>query len=68
MERKKDGSPAGEGQGSDVEPSPAPKMRHEVAEGSPILVEESSGIAAAEATGKTWTDNEEDPEETAGSG
>lgn len=42
-------------------------MRHRVPASS-ILVEEESGIAAAEAAGKIRTDNDEDPEETAGSG
>ena len=69
MKAKQEGiSSSEEGHVSAPEPSPAPSMRHEVAAGSPILIEEESGVAAAEATGKTWADNEEDPEETAGSG
>ena len=50
-----------------VETPPAEQMSHHVA-GSSIRVEEQSGVAAAEATGKIWTDNEEDPDATAGSG
>ena len=69
MKAKQEGlSSSGEEQDSAPEPSPAPSMRRKVVEGSPILIEEESGVAAAEATGKTWADNEEDPEETAGSG
>lgn len=36
--------------------------------GSGVLVEEKSGTAAAEATGKLQADNEAPPEATAGSG
>ena len=50
-----------------VEAPPAEQMTHYFS-GSSITVEEESGVAAAEATGKIWTDNEEDPEATAGSG
>ncbi len=49
-------------------PPPAQQMRHEVAAEEPISVQETSGVAAAEATGKIRTDNEADAEETAGSG
>ncbi len=49
-------------------PPPAEQMRHELAEETRITVQETSGVAAAEATGKIDTDNEADPEETAGSG
>ena len=45
-----------------------PRMLHEVGERSHLLVEEQSGVAAAEATGKLRPDNEESPVETAGSG
>ena len=50
-----------------VETPPAEQMSHDLA-GSSIKVEEESGVAAAEATGKIGTDNQEDPEATAGSG
>lgn len=46
----------------------AEQMRHELTEGPPIVVEENSGVAAAEATGKLNVDNEAPPEATAGSG
>ena len=58
-ERSKQAAPA--------EALPADDMHHRVA-GSSIVVVEESGVAAAEATGKISTDNEEDPQETAGSG
>lgn len=48
--------------------SVAGQMRHELTEGPPIVVEENSGVAAAEATGKLNVDNEAPPEATAGSG
>lgn len=48
--------------------APEPRMLHEAGERSHLLVEEHSGVAAAEATGKLRPDNEESPEETAGSG
>jgi hypothetical protein len=62
-------APAGTGpdQFKPVETPPAQQMTHHFA-GSSITVEEKSGVAAAEATGKISTDNEEDPEATAGSG
>ncbi len=62
-------APAGGGpdQYKPVETPPAEQMSHQLA-GSSISVQEESGVAAAEATGKIWTDNEEDPEATAGSG
>ena len=50
-----------------VEAPPADQMSHQVA-GSSIRVQEESGVAAAEASGKIRTDNQEDPEATAGSG
>jgi len=59
-----DGSPD---QFKPVDTPPAEQMSHGLA-GSSIKVEEESGVAAAEATGKIWTDNEKDPEATAGSG
>ena len=52
---------------SNVAPPTDEELRHEAGEGR-ILVEETSGVAAAEATGKIDTDNEADPFETAGSG
>ena len=52
---------------SNLAPDPAEQMRHETA-GGRIAVQESSGVAAAEATGKISAPNEGDPEETAGSG
>jgi hypothetical protein len=42
-------------------------MRHDLL-GGKIVVEETSGVAAAEAGGKLQPDPEEDPQETAGSG
>lgn len=48
--------------------APPPRMLHEVGDGAHILVEEESGVAAAEATGKLRADNAESPVETAGSG
>lgn len=48
--------------------APEPRMLHEAGERSHLLVEEHSGVAAAEATGKLRPDNEESPVETAGSG
>lgn len=59
-----------EGEGDRVKPTDGVSegdMRHRVP-GSSIRIEEESGIAAAEATGKIRTDNDEDPQETAGSG
>lgn len=44
-----------------------PQKPHQLLHSS-IIVEEASGVAAAEAIGKIGTDNEEDPDETAGSG
>ncbi len=60
-------APAEADQFKPAEPLPAEQMSHDLA-GSSISVEEQSGVAAAEATGKIWTNNEEDPEATAGSG
>ena len=51
--------------GGDAQPA---QMLHEVGDGSRILVEEQSGVAAAEATGRLRADNAEPPAETAGSG
>jgi hypothetical protein len=42
-------------------------MRHDLL-GGRIVVEETSGVAAAEAGGKLQPDQDEDPQETAGSG
>ncbi len=52
---------------SNLAPDAAEQMRHQTA-GGKIAVQESSGIAAAEATGKISAPNEGDAEETAGSG
>jgi len=46
----------------------ADQMRHEFTDGAPIVVEENSGVAAAEATGKLNVDNQAPPEATAGLG
>jgi hypothetical protein len=46
---------------------PEDEMRHE-AQGGRIVIQETSGVAAAEATGKLRPDPDEDPQETAGSG
>ncbi len=43
------------------------EMRHE-ALGGRVVVQETSGVAAAEATGKLQPDQDEDPQQTAGSG
>ena len=64
-------TPITEGQQPTVAKSdeaPEPRMLHEAGGGSHLLVEEHSGVAAAEATGKLRPDNEESPVETAGSG
>ena len=52
---------------SNLAPPPEEQMRHDAA-GVTIAVHESSGIAAAEATGKISGPNEGDAEDTAGSG
>ena len=52
---------------SNVAPPPEEEMRHD-ALGGRIVVQETSGTAAAEATGRLQPDNDADPEETAGSG
>jgi hypothetical protein len=54
-------------QPSNVAPPPEEEMRHDLLGGC-IVVEETSGVAAAEAGGKLQPDPEEDPQETAGSG
>ena len=61
------GPPTDKYRPSNVAPPPEEEMRHEVL-GGRIAVQETSGTAAAEATGKLQPDNDEDPEETAGSG
>ena len=52
---------------SNVAPPPEEEMRHTAADGG-LIVQETSGVAAAEATGKLRAEDEEDPEKTAGSG
>lgn len=52
---------------SNVAPPPEEEMRHE-ALGGRVIVQETSGNAAAEAGGKLQPDPQEDPRETAGSG
>ena len=52
---------------SNVAPPPEEEMRHDAA-GGRIVVQETSGVAAAEASGKIRVDNKEDPAKTAGSG
>lgn len=52
---------------SNVAPLPEEELRHSALNGR-ITVQETSGIAAAEATGKLQPDQDEDPQETAGSG
>lgn len=52
---------------SNVAPPPEEEMRHE-ALGGRVTVQQTSGVAAAEATGKLQPDPDEDPQETAGSG
>ena len=52
---------------SNVAPPPEEEMRHEAAGGA-IAVQETSGVAAAEATGKIRAEEEADPIATAGSG
>lgn len=51
-----------------MEDRPAVPMRHDAAPGAPIVVSETSGVAAAEATGKLRVDNDVPPGATAGSG
>jgi hypothetical protein len=74
-----DGEPSsGEGEGikgtatdkyrpSNVAPPPEDELMHKIL-GGRALAQETSGVAAAEATGKLRTDTEEDPKQTAGSG
>jgi hypothetical protein len=52
---------------SNVAPPPEQEMRH-TALGGKVTVQETSGVAAAEAVGKLQADPEEDPRKTAGSG
>jgi hypothetical protein len=52
---------------SNVAPPPEEEMRH-TALGGKVIVQETSGVAAAEALGKLEPDPEEDPRKTAGSG
>jgi hypothetical protein len=52
---------------SNVAPPPEDEMRHS-ALGGKVTVQETSGVAAAEALGKLEPDPEEDPQKTAGSG
>ena len=52
---------------SNVAPPPEEEKLHE-ALGGRVVVQETSGVAAAEATGKLQPNPEEDPQETAGSG
>lgn len=47
---------------------PAEKDMRHAALGGRVIVQETSGVAAAEATGKLQPDQDEDPLETAGSG
>jgi hypothetical protein len=54
-------------QPSNVAPPPEEELRHDLL-GGKIVVEETSGVAAAEAGGKLQPDPNEDPQETAGSG
>ena len=54
-------------QPSNVAPPPDDEMRHDLL-GGRVVVEETSGVAAAEAGGKLQPDQDEDPQETAGSG
>jgi hypothetical protein len=50
-----------------VAPPREEEMQHDLL-GGRIVVEETSGVAAAEAGGKLQPDPDEDPQETAGSG
>jgi hypothetical protein len=52
---------------SNVAPPPEEEMRH-TALGGKVTVQETSGVAAAEAVGKLQPDPDEDPQKTAGSG
>ena len=51
-----------------LEARPSMPMRHESSKGGSIAVVETSGVAAAEATGKLQVDNDAPPGATAGSG
>lgn len=52
---------------SNLAPPPEEEMRH-AGLGGKVTIQETSGVAAAEATGKLQPDVDEDPHETAGSG
>lgn len=52
---------------SNLAPPDEKEMQHK-ALGGRVTIQETSGVAAAEATGKLQVDPDEDPQETAGSG